>query len=134
MNLRLASTMCCVAVAQVRGLVGDRISLTVGTASAIAVSFILGLVIMWKLAFVVISVQPLIILSFYFKKVLLTQFAMETVRAQQGAAQVASEAIAQHRTVTAFSSQDKVRLSICPIQTSFASQSRKFNHELNHPL
>ena len=75
---------------QVRGLVGDRISLTVGTASAIAVSFILGLVILWQLAFVVISVQPLIILSFYFKKVLLTQFAMETVRAQQGASQVAS--------------------------------------------
>lgn len=101
----------CIAIVQVRGLVGDRISLTVGTASAIAVSFIWGLVILWQLAFVVMSVQPLIILSFYFKKVLLTQFAMETVRAQQGASQVASEAVAQHRTVTAFSSQEKVRMS-----------------------
>lgn len=93
---------------QIRGLVGDRISLIVGTGSAIAVSFGLGLYILWPLALVVISVQPLIILSFYFKKVLLTQFAMETVKAQQGASQVASEAVAQHRTVTAFSAQDKV--------------------------
>ncbi|KAG0557061.1 hypothetical protein KC19_11G099900 [Ceratodon purpureus] len=92
----------------IRGLVGDRISLIVGTGSAIAVSFGLGLYILWPLALVVISVQPLIILSFYFKKVLLTQFAMETVKAQQGASQVASEAVAQHRTVTAFSAQDKV--------------------------
>lgn len=63
----------------------------------------------------VISIQPLIILSFYFKKVLLTQFAMETVRAQAGASQVASEAVAQHRTVTAFSAQDKVSLSALPV-------------------
>jgi ATP-binding cassette subfamily B (MDR/TAP) protein 1 len=96
------------AVLQIRGLVGDRISLLVGTGSAVAVSFGLGLYILWPLALVVISIQPLIILGFYFKKVLLTQFAMETVKAQQGASQVASEAVAQHRTVTAFSSQDKV--------------------------
>lgn len=111
---------------QVRGLVGDRISLTVGTASAIAVSFILGLVILWQLAFVVISVQPLIILSFYFKKVLLTQFAMETVRAQQGASQVASEAVAQHRTVTAFSSQEKVSLLIFTLFKLASPQKTKF--------
>lgn len=114
-----------VSVVQVRALVGDRISLTVGTASAIAVSFVMGLVIMWQLAFVVIAVQPLIILSFYFKKVLLTQFAMETVRAQQGASQVASEAIAQHRTVTAFSSQDKVSLWFCPRKSTQSNCFRK---------
>lgn len=119
---------------QVRALVGDRISLIVGTASAIAVSFILGLVILWQLAFVVIAVQPLIILSFYFKKVLLTKFAMETIRAQQGASQVASEAVAQHRTVTAFSSQDKVRLSSL-LKLNFASpQKPQFHHEVNCPL
>lgn len=87
---------------------GDRISLLVQTASAIIVSFGIGMSISWKLALVVISIQPVIIGCFYIKKVLLTGFAQQTAKAQQQAAQVASEAVAQHRTVTAFSAQDKV--------------------------
>jgi ATP-binding cassette subfamily B (MDR/TAP) protein 1 len=43
------------------------------------------------------------------KKKLLTSIAVASTQAQQDAAQVASEAVAQHRTVTAFSAQDKVR-------------------------
>jgi ATP-binding cassette subfamily B (MDR/TAP) protein 1 len=93
---------------QVRALVGDRISLIVQTASAILVSFCIGLTLAWKLALVVMSIQPIIIISLYTKKILLTGFAKHTAKAQHEGAQVASEAVAQHRTVTAFSSQDKV--------------------------
>jgi ATP-binding cassette subfamily B (MDR/TAP) protein 1 len=93
---------------QVRALVGDRISLIVHTASAILVSFCIGLTLAWKLALVVMSIQPIIIISLYTKKILLTGFAKHTAKAQHEGAQVASEAVAQHRTVTAFSSQDKV--------------------------
>ncbi|KAG0613585.1 hypothetical protein M758_6G113700 [Ceratodon purpureus] len=92
----------------VRALVGDRISLIVQTASAILVSFGVGLSLSWKLALVVMSIQPIIIISLYTKKILLTGFAKHTAKAQHEGAQVASEAVAQHRTVTAFSSQDKV--------------------------
>lgn len=92
----------------VRALVGDRISLIVQTASAILVSFGIGLSLSWKLALVVMSIQPTIILSLYVKKILLTGFAKQTAKAQHEGAQVASEAVSQHRTVTAFSSQDKV--------------------------
>ena len=87
---------------------GDRISLIVQTASAILVSFGVGFSLSWKLALVVMSIQPIIIISLYTKKILLTGFAKHTAKAQHEGAQVASEAVAQHRTVTAFSSQDKV--------------------------
>lgn len=103
-------------MSQVRSLVGDRISLLVQTASAIGVSFITGLIIFWRLALAIISIQPLIIFCYYIKKVLLTRFAVETAKAQQDASQVASEAVAQHRTVTAFSAQDKVSIALWSFQ------------------
>jgi ATP-binding cassette subfamily B (MDR/TAP) protein 1 len=89
--------------------VGDRISLVVQVVGAITVSFIVALIVLWKLALVVIAIQPLILFCYYMKKKLLTSIAVASTQAQQDAAQVASEAVAQHRTVTAFSAQDKVR-------------------------
>ncbi len=88
---------------------GDRISLVVQVMGAITVSFIVALIVLWKLALVVIAIQPLILFCYYMKKKLLTSIAVASTQAQQDAAQVASEAVAQHRTVTAFSAQDKVR-------------------------
>ncbi len=93
---------------QIRALVGDRISLLVQVVGAMSVSFIVALIVLWKLALVMISVQPLILFCYYMKKKLLTRIAVASIQAQQNAAQVASEAVAQHRTVTAFSAQDKV--------------------------
>ncbi len=87
---------------------GDRISLVVQVMGAITVSFIVALIVLWKLALVVIAIQPLILFCYYMKKKLLTSIAVASTQAQQDAAQVASEAVAQHRTVTAFSAQDKV--------------------------
>jgi ATP-binding cassette subfamily B (MDR/TAP) protein 1 len=92
----------------VRALVGDRISLVVQVMGAITVSFVVALIVLWKLALVVIAIQPLILFCYYMKKKLLTSIAVASTQAQQDAAQVASEAVAQHRTVTAFSAQDKV--------------------------
>ncbi|KAH9535052.1 hypothetical protein CY35_17G034100 [Sphagnum magellanicum] len=92
----------------VRALVGDRISLVVQVVGAITVSFVVALIVLWKLALVVIAIQPLILFCYYMKKKLLTSIAVASTQAQQDAAQVASEAVAQHRTVTAFSAQDKV--------------------------
>ncbi|EFJ38219.1 ATP-binding cassette transporter [Selaginella moellendorffii] len=92
----------------VRGLVGDRISLLVQTASATSVSFIVGLITSWKLAMVIIAIQPLIILCYYVKNVCLRGFAQNTAAAQREASKIASEAVSHHRTVTAFSSQERV--------------------------
>ncbi len=99
---------------QVRALVGDRISLVVQVTSALTVSIVVAFIVLWKLALVIIVIQPLILLCYYMKKVILTRIAVASTKAQQDAAQVASEAVAQHRTVTAFSAQDKVK-NFCPV-------------------
>ncbi|KAL4336274.1 hypothetical protein GQ457_07G002110 [Hibiscus cannabinus] len=88
----------------VRSLVGDRISLLVQTVSGVS----LGLFIAWQLAIVMIVVQPLIILCFYTRKVLLKSMSRKAIKAQQDSSKLAADAVSNHRTVTAFTSQDRI--------------------------
>ncbi|XP_027102097.2 ABC transporter B family member 15-like [Coffea arabica] len=92
----------------VRSLVGDRMALLVQTISAVIIACTMGLVIAWKLALVMIAVQPLIIICFYCKRVLLTTMTKKAIKAQQESSKVAAEAVSNLRTVTAFSSQARI--------------------------
>lgn len=64
--------------------------------------------IAWKLALVMIAVQPVVITCYYVKKVLLHSMYSLTLEAQEEGSQVASEAVSHHRTISAFSSQNKI--------------------------
>ncbi|KAH6821526.1 ABC transporter family protein [Perilla frutescens var. hirtella] len=92
----------------VRSLVGDRMSLLVQVFTNALLSFVLGLIVAWRLAAVMISIQPMIITSFYFRTVLMKQMSVKAQEAQNEGSQVASEAVVNHRTVTAFSSQRRI--------------------------
>lgn len=92
----------------VRSLVGDRISLIVQTVSAVTIAFTMGLIIAWRLAIVIIAAQPLVILCFYTKKVMLMTLSQKALKAQDQSSQLAAEAVANHRTISAFSSQEKI--------------------------
>ncbi|PIN26386.1 Multidrug/pheromone exporter, ABC superfamily [Handroanthus impetiginosus] len=92
----------------VRSLVGDRISLLLQVFINAFLSFILGLVFAWRVAVVLIAIQPLIILSFYFKTVLMKQMSVNAREAQNEGSQLASEAVVNHRTIAAFSSQARI--------------------------
>lgn len=92
----------------VKSLVADRVSLLVQTTSAVTIAMILGLVVAWKLALVMIAVQPLTILCFYTRKVLLSSISSNIVRAQNQSTQIAVEAVYNHRIVTSFGSIGKV--------------------------
>ncbi|KAL4653636.1 hypothetical protein ACB092_01G319100 [Castanea dentata] len=92
----------------VRSLVGDRTALVVQTISAIVVAFTMGLVIAWRLAIVMIAVQPLIIMCFYTRRVLLKNMSQKAVKAQNESSKLAAEAVTNLRTVTAFSSQERI--------------------------
>ncbi|KAK8534019.1 hypothetical protein V6N13_028302 [Hibiscus sabdariffa] len=92
----------------VRSLVGDRISLLVQTISGVTVACVMGLFIAWRLAVVMIVVQPLIILCLYTRKVLLKSMSRKAIKAQQDSSKLAADAVSNHRTVTAFSSQDRI--------------------------
>ncbi|KAJ0098640.1 hypothetical protein Patl1_22043 [Pistacia atlantica] len=91
-----------------RSLVGDHMSVIVQTVSAVAIAFTMGLVIAWRLAFVVIAVHPLIIVCFYSRKVLPKNMSKKAMKAQEESTKLAGEAVSNLRTVTAFSSQDNI--------------------------
>ncbi|PON59406.1 ABC transporter [Parasponia andersonii] len=92
----------------VRSLVGDRMALVVQTFSAVVVACTMGLVIAWRLALVMIAVQPLIIVCFYTRRVLLKSMSNQAIKAQAESSKLAAEAVSNLRTITAFSSQDRI--------------------------
>ncbi|KAL6006077.1 hypothetical protein ACLOJK_040122 [Asimina triloba] len=92
----------------VKSLVADRISLLVQTSSAVLIAMGMGLFVAWKLALVMIAVQPLTILCFYTRKVLLSGLSTEFIKAQGRSTQIAVEAVCNHRIVTSFGCVGKV--------------------------
>ncbi|KAJ9551429.1 hypothetical protein OSB04_015474 [Centaurea solstitialis] len=92
----------------VRSLVGDRIGLLIQTFSAVTISCTMGLVIAWRLALVMIAVQPIIITCFYYRRVLLKNMSQKAVKSQDESSKLAAEAVSNLRTITAFSSQARI--------------------------
>ncbi|KAG7559344.1 ABC transporter type 1 transmembrane domain superfamily [Arabidopsis thaliana x Arabidopsis arenosa] len=95
-------------VSVVKSLVADRISLLVQTISGVTIAMIIGLLLSWKLALVMIAVQPLSILCFHTKKVLLSNISHNYAYAQYRSSQIASEAIYNHKIVTSLGSTKKI--------------------------
>ncbi|KAK6155140.1 hypothetical protein DH2020_009388 [Rehmannia glutinosa] len=93
---------------QVRSLVGDRMALLIQTFSAVIIACTMGLAVAWKLALVMIAVQPLIIICYYCKRVLLKNMSKKAIKAQDESSKLAAEAVSNLRTVTAFSSQARI--------------------------
>ncbi|KAL2523389.1 ABC transporter B family member 15 [Forsythia ovata] len=92
----------------VQSLVGDRMALLVQTFSAVTIACTMGLVVAWKLALVMIAVQPLIIICYYCKRVLLKSMSRKAIKAQDESSKLAAEAVSNLRTVTVFSSQTRI--------------------------
>ncbi|XVE68020.1 hypothetical protein DITRI_Ditri09bG0034800 [Diplodiscus trichospermus] len=92
----------------VRSLVGDRMCLLVQTSSAVAIACTIGLILSWRLALVMIAVQPLIISCLYIQRVLLKYMSAKAIKAQEESSKLAADAVSNHRTITAFSSQDRI--------------------------
>ncbi|KAM0965312.1 hypothetical protein TB2_020918 [Malus domestica] len=92
----------------VRSLTADRISLLVQVFFSASIAFVIGLMITWRIAIVMIAIQPLLIGSFYSRSVLMKSMSIKAQKAQAEGSQLASEATFNHRTITAFSSQDRI--------------------------
>ncbi|CAI9752668.1 unnamed protein product [Fraxinus pennsylvanica] len=93
---------------QVRSLVGDRMALLLQTFAAVTIACTMGLIIAWKLALVMIAAQPIIIICYYCKRVLLKSMSKKAIKAQDESSKLAAEAVSNIRTVTAFSSQARI--------------------------
>ncbi|KAH0707626.1 hypothetical protein KY290_010265 [Solanum tuberosum] len=92
----------------VRSLVGDRMSLFIQTIAGMTIACMVGLVIAWRMSLVLFTVQPVIILCLYCKRVLLKSMSEKSIKAQEESSKLAAEAVTNLRTVTAFSSQARI--------------------------
>ncbi|CAA3003694.1 ABC transporter B family member 15-like [Olea europaea subsp. europaea] len=92
----------------VRSLVGDRMALLLQTFAAVIIACTMGLIIAWKLALVMIAAQPIIIICYYCKRVLLKSMSKKAIKAQDESSKLVAEAVSNIHTVTAFSSQSRI--------------------------
>ncbi|XP_042004562.1 putative ABC transporter B family member 8 isoform X2 [Salvia splendens] len=109
----------------VKSLVADRLSLLIQTASAVTTAMVMGLIITWKLALVMIAVQPLTIFCFYIRKIILSTTTANFVKAQNQSTQIAAEAVYNHRIVTSFGSIGKVLEIFDQAQDAPRKEARK---------
>ncbi|XVE50545.1 hypothetical protein DITRI_Ditri01bG0171400 [Diplodiscus trichospermus] len=101
-------TMLATEANMVRSLFGDRISLLVQAIFGSIFSYAVALKLSWRLSLVMIAVQPLVVGSFYSRTILMKSLAGKAQKAQKEGSQLASEAVINHRTITAFSSQKRM--------------------------
>ncbi|PIA30333.1 hypothetical protein AQUCO_05600042v1, partial [Aquilegia coerulea] len=92
----------------VRSLVCDRLSLIAQVLCTAILAITVAMSLSWRLTIAIISLQPLIIGSFYARKVLLKTMSKKVLKAQSSSSTIASEAVSNHRTIAAFSSEEKV--------------------------
>ena len=79
----------------VRNLVADRLAFFAQTISASISAVILSMILSWRLALVAITVQLVIIVSFYLKSLI-------TTNPHNKSSEIASEAVSNHRIITAY--------------------------------
>ncbi|KAJ8763640.1 hypothetical protein K2173_003112 [Erythroxylum novogranatense] len=77
----------------VRSLVGDRMSLLIQAFFGSLFAYILAIILSWRLALIMIAVQPLVVGSFYLRTVIMKSMAGKAQKAQKEGSQLASEAI-----------------------------------------
>ncbi|KAK9277914.1 hypothetical protein L1049_027471 [Liquidambar formosana] len=109
----------------VRTLIADRLSLLAQAISATILAVILGMALAWKLAIVVIAMQPLIISAFYMRAITMRSMSKKILKAQNKTSELASEAVGNHRIITAFDSQEKVLALFDITQTGPKNESHK---------
>lgn len=84
---------------KVRSLICDRLALLAQVLSGATLAVILGLSLAWRLASLIIALQPLIIGCFYARGVLMKSMSKKVATAQNKSSDLASEAVVNHRTI-----------------------------------
>ncbi|KAD4889046.1 hypothetical protein R6Q59_034064 [Mikania micrantha] len=92
----------------VRNLVADRLAFFAQSISASVLAIIWSMMLSWRLASIAITLQLLIIGSFYLKAVVTRNMSKKILIARNKSSGIASEAVSSHRTITAYYAQDQV--------------------------
>ncbi|KAI6680932.1 hypothetical protein NL676_034813 [Syzygium grande] len=94
--------------AMLRNLVGDLLAFFTQAISAATLAVILGLLLSWRLALVATALQPLVIGAFYIRMIMTKSISKKILKSQNQSSELASEAVANPRVITAFDSEQKI--------------------------
>ncbi|KAI4377682.1 hypothetical protein MLD38_015269 [Melastoma candidum] len=92
----------------VKALVADRLSFFTQSIASASLAVIMGMILSWKLSLVATGMQPVIIGAFYLRAVTMRTMSKRLAKAQNESSGLASEALANHRIITAFGSGEKI--------------------------
>ncbi|KAG6538099.1 ABC transporter B family member 19-like [Zingiber officinale] len=94
--------------ADVKSAIAERISVILQNMTSLLTSFIVGFIIEWRVALLILATFPLLVLANFAQQLSLKGFAGDTAKAHAKTSMIAGEGVSNIRTVAAFNAQDKI--------------------------
>ncbi|GJN01570.1 hypothetical protein PR202_ga18847 [Eleusine coracana subsp. coracana] len=107
-NSSLVSARLAVDAADVKSAIAERISVILQNMTALMTSFVVGFIIEWRVALLILATFPLLVLANFAQQLSMKGFAGDTAKAHAKSSMVAGEGVSNIRTVAAFNAQSKI--------------------------
>ncbi|KAL5215774.1 hypothetical protein ABZP36_007175 [Zizania latifolia] len=112
-NSSLVAARLATDAADVKSAIAERISVILQNMSSLLVSFVVGFIIEWRVAVLILIAFPLLVLANFAQQLSMKGFAGDTAKAHARTSMIAGEGVSNIRTVAAFNAQDKVLSLFC---------------------
>ncbi|KAG0477928.1 hypothetical protein HPP92_012647 [Vanilla planifolia] len=107
-NSRLLAARLATDAADVKSAIAERISVILQNMTSLLTSFVVGFIIEWRVALLILATFPLIVLANFAQQLSLKGFAGDTAKAHAKASMIAGEGVSNIRTVAAFNAQEQI--------------------------
>ncbi|KAJ8491273.1 hypothetical protein OPV22_012994 [Ensete ventricosum] len=99
--------------ADVKSAIAERISVILQNMTSLLTSFIVGFIVEWRVALLILATFPLLVLANFAQQLSLKGFAGDTAKAHAKTSMIAGEGVSNIRTVAAFNAQSKILSLFC---------------------
>ncbi|KAL0908507.1 hypothetical protein M5K25_023003 [Dendrobium thyrsiflorum] len=107
-NSSLVASRLATDAADVKSAIAERISVILQNMTSLLTSFIIGFIVEWRVALLILATFPLIVLANFAQQLSLKGFAGDTAKAHAKTSMIAGEGVSNIRTVAAFNAQSKI--------------------------
>ncbi|KAF8714956.1 hypothetical protein HU200_027498 [Digitaria exilis] len=112
-NSSLVAARLATDAADVKSAIAERISVILQNMTSLLVSFVVGFIIEWRVALLILITFPLLVLANFAQQLSMKGFAGDTAKAHAKTSMIAGEGVSNIRTVAAFNAQDKILSLFC---------------------
>ncbi|CAL9133729.1 unnamed protein product [Musa textilis] len=99
--------------ADVKSAIAERISVILQNMTSLLTSFVVGFIVEWRVALLILATFPLLVLANFAQQLSLKGFAGDTAKAHAKTSMIAGEGVSNIRTVAAFNAQSKILSLFC---------------------